>query len=781
MKKFGVSVWLVLAFVSNLYAQQRFTVSGKVKDGNTKEELIGATVVVKGSGKGTNTGLDGNYTLSLPKGSYVLEYSYLGYQQVSKTVNLSDNVKLDVALFEDKINLEEVVVTGKRDDANVKSMEMSVNKLDIKQIEKMPALVGEVDIIRSIQTLPGVTTVGEGASGFNVRGGGADQNLILLDDAPIYNSHHLFGMFSIFNPDAVKSVSLLKGGIPAPYGGRLSSLLDIHMKEANPERFAMQGGIGAVFSRLTLETPVVKNKGGIIVSGRRSYIDVLAKPFLNEDLSGASFYFYDLSLKADYQIDDKNKLFLSGYYGRDVFGTEFFFKYGNATSTLRWNHLFSEKLVSNLTLFVSNYDYNLGVGDIVEDGFDWKSRILNYSVKPEFTWFANAKNTVTFGVQSMFYDFMPADFVFASGGTTSSISMTDRFALENAIYIGNEQEVNSRLGFSYGLRYSHFNYLGKISYGLSEGPQGRRRDPVNLEFHDGLKNIQGYGNLEPRFALKYELSPSASIKASYNRMAQYLHQLSNTAATTPLDLWTPSTQNILPQLADQVAVGLFKNFNENMFETSMEVYYKKLHNQFDYIDNADVFANDFFEGDLLRGRGRAFGSEWYIHKKTGKLTGWISYTLSRTERLIEGINEDRWYFNRYDRPHNLNVVSTYELSQRWSVSANFVYASGTPATFPTNRIIVNGWAVPHNFENRRANYRVPAFHRLDLAATLEGKKVPGRRWDSSWVFSVYNVYNRRNPFSIFFQPNDLVPLETQTIRYSIIGSFVPAITYNFKF
>ncbi|MCS6969343.1 MAG: TonB-dependent receptor [Cytophagales bacterium] len=778
---------LVLSFLlsSFLQAQEKFTISGYVRDAKSGETLIGVNIVLKGTTTGTTTNPYGFYSLTLPAGNYQIVYSFVGYQPVVKEIALTANRREDIELKEENIELKEVVVTAEAADAAVKSMEMSVNKLDIKTIQRIPAFLGEVDIIRSVQLLPGVSTVGEGATGFNVRGGSIDQNLVLIDEAPVYNSAHLFGFFSVFNPDAVKDVKLIKGGIPSPYGGRISSILDVRTKEGNNKEFAMQGGIGAIFSRLTLEAPLIKDKASFILAGRRSYIDILAKPFLNNDLRNSRFYFYDLTAKVNWKANERNNFFLSGYFGRDVFGSGFDFNWGNATTTFRWNHLYSERLFMNFTAFYSNYDYLLGFRDSGVQGsrFDWRSNIINYSIKPDLIYYLNAKNTLRFGMQSILYDFRPGKAIITSADRTSDISLDSKYALETGIYLDNEQKINDQLTLQYGIRYSMFNYMGRgEAFTFGEAPPNTRRLPIEIRTYGQFETIRRYENLEPRLAINFSLSPTSSLKASYNRMAQYIHLVSNTAASTPLDIWTPSTNNILPQLADQIALGYFRNFRENMFETSLEVYYKSMQNQLDYIDNADLLLNRFLEGDLIQGIGRAYGMELFIRKTKGKLTGWISYTLAKSERKVEGINNNTWFPNRFDRRHNGNISLAYDLNKTWQFSANFIFQTGTPVTFPTGRYEVQGLIIPHNVENSRNNVRIAPYHRLDLSATrYNPKKKPNQRWESYWVFSIYNVYNRRNPFAIYFRQNPDNPVNTEAIRFSVVGSFVPAISYNFKY
>jgi predicted transport protein len=766
------------------------TVSGYIKDAGNGEGLIGVSVYVKETGTGAVTNSYGFYAVTLPPGTYNIVVSYVGYTKQTRSVDLTaQNVRLNLELNQEGKELQEVTVSTKREDDNVKNIEMSVNRIDVKTLQRIPALLGEVDVVRSIQLLPGVSTVGEGATGFNVRGGGIDQNLVLLDEAPVYNSSHLFGFFSVFNPDAVKDVKLIKGGIPSNYGGRIASILDVRLKEGNAKKPELNSGIGLIFSRLSYERPLFKGKGSFIVAARRSYADILAQPFLNSDLKGAKFYFYDLTAKANYRINDKNTVFVSGYLGRDVFGSDFGFNWGNATISARWNHVFSDRLFLNTTAYYSNYDYSLNT-DLKQknpnDFFRTDSRIVDYSLKPDFSLFLG-KNTITFGGQSIIHDFQPGTATAASSGSVRTFGLESKYALENALYIGNEQQVTPKLQLQYGLRYSLFNYIGpgEAYTFATDVPVGQRRDPVSTQTYKRGDVIKTYGNWEPRLSAKYELGDNSSLKLSYNRLAQYIHLISNTTASTPLDIWTPSTNNIKPQIADQIAGGYFKNFGSTgkEFEASVEVYYKWLQNQIDYIDGASLILNKYLEGDLLSGKGRAYGAEFFIKRNTGVVNGWISYTLAKTERQAEGINNGSWYPTRFDKRHTLTSVLLFDppRAKRWNFSATFTLASGTPGTFPTNRFEYEGYVVPHNADNARNNYRIPAYHRLDLAATLQGRKRPGKRKEDNWVFSVYNVYARKNPFSVYFQPNEDNPRVTEAIRYSVFATLIPSVTYNFKF
>lgn len=761
------------------------TISGYIKDVKNGESLIGSTIYKQGSTMGASANEYGFFSLTLPKGEHVIVVGLIGYQTFTFSVNLDKSITKNFELSEEGKELDEVVITGEAEDKNVKSVEMGVAKLDIKQINKIPALLGEVDVIRAIQLLPGVTTVGEGASGFNVRGGNIDQNLILLDEAPVYNSSHLFGFFSVFNPDAVKDVKLIKGGIPAQYGGRVSSILDVRMKEGNSKKTAVTGGIGTIFSRLSIEAPIIKDKASFIIAGRRSYIDALVKPFLKKSnpLKNSDFYFYDLTAKFNYRINDRNTVFISGYLGRDVFGASVFkFNWGNTTTTARWNHIFSKKLFMNLTAFYSNYDYLLDFKTNNGQGFNWTSNIINYSLKPDFSYYLNTRNTIRFGAQAFLYDFMPYDATGTFENGKVKFKSDKRYGAEYSGYISNEQKLTQKLTVEYGLRLSVYNYVGKgKAYYFKDTLPNEQKPLVDTKNFSTGEIIKAYVNPEPRFSMNYLLTKSSSIKASYNRMVQYIQLISNTAASTPLDVYTIASNNLKPLIGDQGSVGYFRNFKDNMYETSVEVYYKYLQNQLDYIDNADLFINPTVENQLLQGLGRAYGAEFYVKKSKGKLQGWISYTLSKTERLVRGVSNDNWFYSRYDRTHVLNTSVNYDIAKRWNISANFVYLTGVPGTFPNSKIQIQNQSIPYNTDNIRNNYRITPYHRLDLGATYSFKKNETRRYKQTLVFSVYNAYNRRNAFSIYFRAKAGEPLQTEAVRFSVIGSIIPAITYNFNF
>ncbi len=788
-------ILIFLIFIPLLgISQQKFTVSGYVKDASNGEALIGATIYIKSLSTGATTNVYGFYSLTLESGNYDIDISYIGFATQTIQVVFTENKRLDFELEAEGKQLEEVVVSSTKDLEGVKSMEMSTNRLDMKTILKIPAFLGEADVIKSLQQLPGVSTVGEGASGFNVRGGSVGQNLILLDEATVYNSSHLLGFFSVFNPDAVKDTKLYKGAIPAQFGGRIASLLDVRMKEGNNKDYEVNGGIGTVFSRAAVEGPLFNGDGSFIVAGRRSYADVLARPFVDVLQDGGALNFYDFTGKANYNVNARNRIFVSGYTGRDKF---FFdqnqgFSWGNNTGTIRWNKIFNDRLFANFSGIFSRYDYSLQFGENDLDNFKWKSSIRNVAFKPSFTYFLNSSNEISFGGEVNYYSFEPANASGTTNGNQIDISLPEKYNLESALYIGNSQRLSSKISVDYGIRYSYFAGFGPaIQYTYNDTIPGRRKTPVSEEFFARGEVTSTYQNFEPRLSMKAELNDVSSIKASYNRMAQYLHLISNTTASNPLDVWTPSSNNTRPELSDQWALGYFRNFGkEQMFEFSVETYYRKTQNQIDYIDGADLLINEFLEGDLLTGQGRAYGMEFYLQKKVGRFTGWAAYTLARTELKVDGINRNEWYAARFDQTHNIKLSGFYDLTKRWSASANFTFVSGTPSTFPTSRFVVQGMLIPYNALESRNNVRLPAYHRLDVSFRLEGRTIKrngnARKNSDYWVFGVYNLYARKNPFSIYFtQGQDRVaqgaPINSEARQLSIIGTVIPSVSYNFKF
>ncbi|CCH52987.1 TonB-dependent receptor [Fibrisoma limi BUZ 3] len=791
-------------------AQSKQTVYGYVRDAANGEGMVGASVRLKSQPTGVTTNPYGYFSLTLPPLADTLIISFIGFQSQSLSVAaLKPEQAVQIRLVAVARQMNEVTVQANGTPQNIRSLEMGTVRLDLKTLKTLPTLLGEVDLVRSLQLLPGVTSVGEGATGFNVRGGRVDQNLILLDEAPVYNSSHLMGFFSVVNSDAVKDATLIKGGVPAQYGGRLSSVLDVRMKEGNTERFQAAGGVGTLSSRLAIEGPLGKgnsnqqntSRGSFLVAGRRSYSDLIIGLSGDEQLRRNSIYFYDLSAKVNYRIGAKDRIYGSLYSSKDVFRVDFQGKkvdmeWMNQTGTLRWNHLFSRRLFANLTGVYSAYTYQLGIpqeaqGDISLDlpkgirGADWTSGIRTYNLKTDFTFYADYHNTLTFGGSFLRYRFDPG--ALSPTGNDSpveGITLPAKHSREYALYVDNEQTAGARWAFRYGLRLSGYDYLGpQRVYDYVAVEKGAKR-PANEQTFGSGTVIRSFYNLEPRFSLRYIINDESSIKLSYNRMAQYIHLISNTTAASPLDNWTPSTNNIQPELADQFSAGYFRTLNQKRWDVSAEVYYKRVQNVIDYRNGAETRLNPDLEADLLYGRGRSYGLETYVRKAGGRLTGWLSYTLSRTEQQIDGISNNTWYAANHDRRHVGSAVSTYALSKRWSVSATFTYSTGIATTAPNARYEADGGTivVPINTDNVRNNFRLPAYHRLDLSATWRGWSKPDRRWRSEWVFGLYNVYARRNPFSIYFEQNDgLNTQQTNAVRLAILGSILPSVTYNFHF
>ncbi|MEN0048557.1 MAG: TonB-dependent receptor [Bacteroidota bacterium] len=760
----------LLSFAQN----DKFTISGRMTDASNGEDLIGATVVVADAeSTGAMTNIYGFYSLTLEAGKYQLIYQYLGYQTQAVDVELKADMTLDIELATNARELQEVVVMAEREDQNITDNQGSVTRLDVKEIENVPVLFGERDVLKVVQLNPGIKSAGEGNSGFYVRGGGLDQNLILLDEAPVYNPSHLLGFFSVFNSDALKNVTVFKGGMAAEYGGRTSSVMDIRMKDGNSKEFSAEGGIGTIASRLTLEAPIVKDKGSFMISGRRTYADLFLGLSSNESINSSKLYFYDLNLKANYQITEKDRIFLSGYFGRDNFGfgEDFGFNWGNATGTLRWNHLFSNKLFSNTSLIYSNYDYEFSFGT-GEDIIGLGSVIEDFNIKQDFTYFPNDRNTIKFGANLIDHEIQPGNLIAGANSGFTAEDVDPKHALEGALYIQNDQKVNDRLSLNYGLRHSLFDYQGAGTAFEFDENGGILSQ---TEYEKG-ESIQFYHGLEPRLSANYLLNNKSSLKLGYNRNYQYIHLLTNATSSTPTDVWIPSSNNIRPQIADQVSLGYFRNFKDNMFETSVEVYYKDMQNVIDYRNGANLFFNDEIEGDLVYGDGRAFGAEFYVKKTKGKLTGWVSYTLSRTLRQFDEINNGEEFPARQDRIHDIAIVALYDLSPTLKLSANWVFNTGDAITFPSGRYEVDGKIVPYYTE--RNGYRMPNYHRMDLGLTWITKKT--ERFEGSWNFSLYNTYGRENAYSIDFQSSEGDANQTEAVQLSLFR-WVPSVTYNFKF
>jgi hypothetical protein len=753
--------------VGSLSAQKKYTISGSITDAESGEDLFGASVYVAGTSFGATSNIYGFYSLTVPEGTYELTASYMGFDDIVFELNMNQDVTENLKLNSIGTMLQEVEVASVRSDNNVSSTEMSVERIDIKQLETIPVLLGEKDVLKTIQLMPGISTASEGSSGFSVRGGSTDQNLILLDEAPVYSASHLMGFFSVFNSDALKNMSVYKGGIPANYGGRASSVVEISMKDGNNKHFAASGGIGLISSRLAIEGPIVKDKASFIVSGRRSYADIVAKS-INVLDSDASLYFYDLNAKVNYKLNDKNRLFLSGYFGQDSFGFgDMGMSWGNTTGTLRYNHLFSSKLFSNTTLLYSNYNYGFNLGSDAS----MSSGIEDFSFKQDFTYFLNPNNKIKAGLISTYHIFNPGELTM-EGVTDTEIVLDEKQAVESAAYISNEHNISNRISAEYGIRFSMFNQLGE---GWSKS-YNDDNDVVDSTYFDRGEIMQTYLNYEPRASVMFRLDDKSSVKASYNRMAQYLHLLSNSTSGQPTDTWMPSSVNLEPQIVNQVALGYFRNFDDNKYEFSIEAYYKDMDNVADYEDGTDVMLNENIEANILSGIGRSYGLEFYLKKKYGRLNGWISYTLSRTEYQIDGINNNQWYNSKLDKTHDFSLVLSYQFTERLSLSTAWIYYTGNAVTFPSGRYEFDGNIIPYYTE--RNGYRMPDYHRLDLNLHLDGKK--NKRFNSSWDFSVYNAYNRHNAYTISFQESESVSGNTEAVQLSLFG-IVPSVTWNFEF
>ena len=768
--------FLLLSFITlTVAAQRRYTVSGTVTDVQNGEVLIGVNVFVPEENGGAATNEYGFYSLTLPEGNYTLEVSYLGYKTQKVPLSLTENTRVNVKMEDSSNLLEEVVVAGERKNANISRIEMSVQKLSAKTIKAIPAMMGEVDVIKAIQMLPGVQSVSEGSSSFSVRGGGHDQNLILLDEAPVYSASHLMGFFSVFNNDVVRDVTLYKGDIPATYGGRLASLLDVRTKDGNNQRLSGTGGIGTIASRFMLEGPVFTDKVTFVAAGRRTYADIFLPLAKDKTVKEATLYFYDFNGKLNYRINDNNRVFLSGYLGRDKFGHEVMdMNFGNRALTARWNHIFTPQLFSNFTFVASHYDYYLGTTLNSTIAQDWKSQLKDMGAKADFSYSINPTNNLRFGYNFAHHTFYPGE-----GGGTGEDTAIERFelpkkyAMDHAFYASHEVTLFKKLSIRYGLRYTLFQNIGNGEYDYLLD---------NYQAIDSTKYAKGkvYHNqseFEPRVALNFMFNDVHSVKASYSRTAQFLQLASNSAAGSPFHLWFPSSRNVKPQISDQVSAGYFRNFNDNMFESSVEIYYKDMRNVVDFKDRASLLGNKNIEPELRYGVGYAYGVELMVRKNTGDLTGWVSYTYSRSFRKIDEINKGEWYNSPYDRPHSVSVVVNYELSKRWSFSANWVYATGIPVTYPTGKFEIEGTYIP--IYSKRNEYRYPDYHRLDLSATWKLSK-PGKRFQHELNVSVYNAYARKNPWTISFRQEE----ENPEVTYSemiYLFSVVPSITWNFNF
>ncbi len=793
-----IACYFMISSTLLVHAQEKYTINGTISEKNSNETLIGVTIAVPELATGATTNEYGFYSLTLPKGQYTLIISYLGFAEITEIINLDANLKLNFKLEENAQQLDEVVVVEDVEKTNIRDPQMSVNNLSVSTIKKVPVVLGESDVLKAIVLLPGVSNAGEGSSGFNVRGGSADQNLILLDEATIFNSSHLFGFFSVFNPDAIKDIKLFKGGIPARYGGRVSSVLEIFQKEGNSNEFKANGGIGIVASRLLLEGPIKKEKSAFLIGGRSSYAHLFLPLF---DIDNKA-YFYDLNAKLNFKINEKNNIFFSGYFGRDVFSISdsFVNTYGNSVGNFRWNHLFTDKLFSNLSLIYSDYYYGLKLDFI---GFNWNSGIQNFNFKYDLKHYVNNTLQINYGLNNIYYNFNPGEI--SPSRPSSGIvedNLTKKYANEFAAYIDIEQDITPKLSLQYGLRLSAFNRLGQDEIFEYENNQPvtfnpllgiyQKATPIGVSSNKRSETIAKFMNLEPRVAASYLINDNSSIKGSYTRLSQYLHLLSNTNSPTPLDVWTPSGPFIKPQLLDQFALGYFKNLKNDEFSIETEVFYKDIQNRIDYIDGANLIANDAIEQVILNGQARAYGVEFLFRKNQGKFQGWLAYTLSKSEQrtpgrtatatngiseIENGINGGQWYNTPFDKTHDFSLFGSYDLNKKWSFNSNFIFQTGQPTNFPIGQFEFQGLTVP--YFGARNSERLPSYHRLDVSATLTPKKNLNRKIKGEWVFSIYNLYNRKNAASINFSRNNEIN-QNEATRTAIFG-VIPSVTYNFKF
>jgi hypothetical protein len=772
------------------YSQGKVTLSGIIAIKTNTETIAGASISIPEAKVATVTNAYGFYSITLPKGEYTIVISCIGFENIEEHISLTENTKKNFSMLEKSRTLNEVVIKDRSSTNNIRNPEMSVNKLSISTIKKMPAVMGEVDILKAILQLPGVSTAQEGATGFNVRGGSVDGNLILLDEAVVYNTSHLFGFFSVFNADVIKDLKLYKGGIPANFGGRTSSVLDIYQKEGNNQEYHVTGGIGAISSRLLVEGPIVKGKSSFVVAGRTSYAQLFMKLADNPN----SVSFYDLNAKLNYNINDNNRIFLSGYFGKDKMDFSNFFSnnYGNSFFNLRWNHIFSEKFFSNASIIYSKYDYGLKIKYV---GIDWASDIRNYNLKYNFNHRLSDKLVLNYGINSIYYQFNPGTIKpMDAKSSINADQLEKKYAWENALYISAEQKLTDKISLNYGLRYSNFMRLGEQNVNNYANNQAvvfnpelqiyEEGTPTSTTHYNKNEKIVGFGNLEPRLAVSFAINDDQSIKASYNRMSQYIHLISNTASVSPLDIWAPGDQFLKPEILDQVALGYFRNFSNGKYSLETEAFYKKIKNKADYIDGAELIAQKAIEQVLLNGEGRAYGLEVMLKKNTERLTGWLSYTLSKAEQRTPGrnagepgINNGEWYRANYDKTHNFSLTGAYQLTKKWSFGGIFTYQTGKAATYPIGKYQYQGITVG-NYGERNLN-SLPAYHHLDLSATYTPKPDSKKKWKGEWVFSIYNVYNRGNAASIMFEQNRETGL-SEAKRISIFG-IIPGVTYNFKF
>jgi hypothetical protein len=757
-----------------LIAQTRHAISGTIRDSTSGETLIGASIqLIEKTHSSVLSNSYGFYSLTAPEGNYRLVVSFAGYQSDTIYVTLNHDVNLSLQLTPGSPQLQEVVVTGNRNTNNVTKPLMGVQKLSVNEIKDLPVLFGEKDILKTIQLLPGVQSAGDGSSGFFVRGGSVDQNLILLDEATVYNPSHLLGFFSTFNSDAIKDVTLYKGAIPSEFGGRLASVLDVKMNDGSVKDYHLNGGIGLISSRLEADGPIQKDNGSFIVSARRTYADLFLKLSKDTNTNRSSLYFYDINAKANYRLGEKDRLYLSGYFGKDNLGlgNTFGLDYGNSTGTLRWNHIFNSRLFSNTSVIYSKYNYNITINSNNND-IGITSYIKDLHLKEDLQYYASAGNKINFGIDVIHHATSPGVITATEKSSFNDLTIQSKYALESAAYFSHDLSIGEKINLNYGLRAGLFTIFGPGNF-YTYDAAGNTLDSTHYNSGQTVKN---YFNLEPRFSMSYKLTDMSSFKLAYTRTTQNLHLLSNSTSSNPTDVWIPSSNNVKPEIADQVSLGYYRNFANNNYEFSTEVYYRDMQDQIDYKNGAQLIANENVESQLIFGKGRAYGAEFFVKKKVGRFNGWISYTLSRTERRFAGINNNSWYPANQDRTHDISIVGIYKINKKWTISGDFVYYTGNAVTWPTGKYDVNGQAV-WLYSQRNAN-RMPPYNRLDIGATLQGKKT--KKFDSNWNFSIYNIYGRENPYSISFQQDPGDATKTQALQYALFR-WVPSVTYNFKF
>ena len=782
LKVYVLLGWFIL--LHSVSIAQNATLHGTIKDAASGEALIGASIVVEGTSTGVVTNPYGFYSLTLPMGDYKIRVSYVGYYNVLESIALKEDLQLDIDLRVATEVIDEVVVTTEARNHNVTSADMGVQKISAKTIEQIPVIFGEADVIKAIKLLPGVSTTSETSSNISVRGGGRDQNLILLDEANVYSVSHMLGIFSVFNNDAIRNVEFYKGAIPAEYGGRLASVIDIRMKEGNMRQFSGSGNVGLLSAKLTLEVPVVKDKLSVLLSGRRTYFDILSAMVerQSDKVTKIPYFFYDYNAKINFKLNEKHRFYLSGYFGRDIIDlavdedNRSYNDWGNYTGTFRWNYIINKRLFMNTTLLSSNYDFLMKSEqrygkDKKESIFNWEARMKDYSLKMDYGFFLNSNNTLKFGGIATYHDFSTGDIHGKSDTVSYSFRIPKYYFTEYALYLSNRQKIADKFEFEYGVRASMFQNIGPGTEYILENYKLK-----DTKAHSKNKVYNTYSGLEPRFSMSYALDARQSIKMGYSYNNQYLHIASNALGGTPIEVWMPSTINIKPQKCHQVTVGYFRNFFDNTLETSVEAYYKKMDNQIEFREFSQPYLNEFIEEEFRFGEGRAMGLEFLVRKPAGRLNGWVSYTLSKAERKIDDYWETGWYRSSYDMPHNLSVVGSYDLTSRWSVSSNFVFQSGKPFDAPVLRWEY-GESVLQQFEGKNMS-RYPNYHRLDLGIERKGK--PGKRFQSSWRLSVYNVYNRKNANSIYFTPDDENQNITRAYKFSIMPR-IYSISYNFNF